>query len=196
MHRLREQIASYVRANYVERMARRVAATAALCLLLAGLTACGSSEEASSRNPKQEVRRWYIGVEKSVAAMEAKQRGFTKFSVSEPPPKDAIAPLSPTGAKAGEAAAGAARQLDTATALTPDEAAGLYCYFFAFYVDLEFFPDKEEFEVVIHNLVKSKLSSPASPDEVRESAVKLRRAMIEAEKAGERGGEVAAAIFC
>lgn len=128
--------------------------------------------------------------------MEAKQRDFTSFSVSEPPPKEEIAHLSPAGAKAGKTAAGAAHQLEAATALTPDEAAGLYCYFFAFYVDLEFSPDKGEFEVVILNLVKTRMASSASPDGVRESAANLRKAMIAAEKAGGRGGEVAAAIFC
>lgn len=128
--------------------------------------------------------------------MEAKQRDFTLFSVSEPPPKEEIVQLSPAGAKAGETGAEATDQLDTATALTPDEAAGLYCYFFAFYVDLESSPDEEEFEVVIHNLVKTRLRSSASPDEVRESAAKLRKAMIAAEKAGGRGPEVAAAVFC
>jgi len=177
-------------------VARRASAAAAVCLLLAGLTGCGSSGDANDANPKQELHRWYVGVEKSVAAKERDQQNFTKFSVSEPPPMDEIVPLSPAGAKAGETAAGASDQLDAATGLSPDEAAGLYCYFFAFYVDLEFFPDKEEFEVVIHNLVKARLSSSTSPDEVRESAVKLRRAMIAAEKAGGRGGEVAAAIFC
>jgi hypothetical protein len=178
-------------------VARRAIAAAAACLLLAGLFGCGGSGDETTENPKQELRRWYVGVEKSVAAMEAKQRGFTGFSVSEPPEQDGIAQLSPAGAKAGETAAGAAHQLDRATALTADEAAGLYCYFFAFYVDLEFFPDEGEFEVVIHNLVKARLSPPsASAEEVRESATKLRQAMIAAEKAGGRGGEVAAAAFC
>lgn len=178
-------------------MVRRASAAAAICLLLAGLTGCGSSRDERSGSPKRELQRWYTGVEDSVAAMEAKQRGFTRFQVSEPPEKDAIVPLNPAGAKAGETAAEAAARLDAATALTPDEAAGLYCYFFAFYVDLESSPDEEEFEVVILNLVKPRLLPPStSPNEVRESAVQLRRAMIAAEKAGGRGPEVAAAVFC
>jgi hypothetical protein len=191
---LMEGIVPYSHANYVERMVRR-ASTAAVCLLLAGMIGCGGSGD-SGGNPEQELRQWYVGVEKSVAAMEAKQRGFTRFRVNEPPEKSEIVQLSPAGARAGETAAAAARQLDTATALTADEAAGLYCYFFAFYVDLEFSPDKEEFEEVILNLVEARLSPSASPDEVRESAAALRKAMIAAEKAGERGGKVAAAIFC
>ena len=167
-----------------------------VCLLLTGMIGCGSGGEESGGNPGQELRHWYLGVENSVAAMEAKQRGFTKFSVSEPPEKSEIVQLNPAGAKAGESAAAAAHQLDAATTLRAKEAAGLYCYFFAFYVDLEFSPDEEEFEVVILNLVKARLSPSASPDEVRQSAARLRRAMIAAEKADGRGGEVAAAVFC
>lgn len=163
---------------------------------MAVFVGCGSSDEANSENPKQELHRWYAGVEKSVAAMEAKQRGFTKFKVGEPPPMDEIVPLSRAGAKAGETAAGASDQLDAATALSPDEAAGLYCYFFAFYVDLETFPDKGEFELVIHNLVKADLLPAATADDIHKSADALRESMIEAEKAGGRGGEVAAAVFC
>jgi len=177
-------------------MAGRASAAAALCLLLAGLTGCGSSGDASGEHPKQELRQWYVGVEKSVAAMEAKQRGFTKFSVSEPPEKDGIVQLSPAGARAGETAAEASHQLDTATALTPGEAAGLYCYFFAFYIDLESSPDKEEFELVIHNLVKADLLPSATADDIHQSADALRESMFEAEKAGGQGGEVAAAVFC
>jgi hypothetical protein len=177
-------------------MARRASAAAAFCLLVAGLGGCGASEDASSEKPEQELHRWYAGVEESVAAMEAKQRGFTKFRVGEPPEKDAIVQLSPAGAKAGGTAAEAADQLDTATTLSPTEAAGLYCYFFAFYVDLETFPDKQEFELVIHNLVKADLLPSGTADDVGESAAALRESMIEAEKAGGRGGEVAAAVFC
>lgn len=186
----------YFHANYVERMAGRASAAAAACLLLAGMIGCGSGGDESGGNPKRELRQWYVGVEESVAAMERKQRGFTRFRVSEPPEGSEIVSLSPAGARAGEKASGAARQLDAATALTAEEAAGLYCYFFAFYVDLEFSPDEEEFEVVIYNLVKARLSPSASADEVRESAARLRKAMIAAEKADGRGGEVAAATFC
>jgi hypothetical protein len=194
---LMEGIVPYSHANYVERVARRAPTAAVVCLVLAGMVGCGSAGEESGGNPKRELRQWYVGVEESVAAMERKQRGFIRFRVSEPPQKSEIVPLSPAGARAGETAAGAARQLDAATALTAEEAAGLYCYFFAFYVELEFFPDKKEFEVVIHNLVKARLSPPSvSADEVRESAAGLREAMIAAEKAGGRGGEVAAALLC
>jgi hypothetical protein len=189
-------IVPYSHANYVERMARRASATAVVCLLLAGMIGCGSGGDGGGGNPKRELRQWYSGVEESVAAMERKQRGFTRFRVSEPPEESEIVALSPAGARAGETAAGAARQLDAATALTAEEAAGLYCYFFAFYVDLEFFPDKEEFEVVIHNLVKTRLSPSASSAEVRDSAAGLRKAMVAAENAGVPGGEVAAAILC
>ena len=186
----------YSHANYVERMVRRVPTAVAVCLLLGAMIGCGSGDENRGGNPKQELRQWYVGVERTVAAMEAKQRGFTRFRVNEPPEKSEIVQLSPAGARAGETAAAAAHRLDRATALTAAESAGLYCYFFAFYIDLEFSPDKEEFEAVILNLVKTKLTSSASPDEVRASAAALRGAMIAAEKAGNRGGEVAAAIFC
>jgi hypothetical protein len=174
----------------------RVAAAVLVCLLLVGAIGCGSGGDRTSENPKRALRQWYSGVEESVAAMEAKQRDFTQFSVKEPPGRSGMVPLSPAGAKAGEVAAGAAARLDTATTLTAEEAAGLYCYFFAFYVDLESSPDEEEFEVVILNLVKTSLSPSASPRKVRGSAAALREAMIAAEKAGERGPEVAAAIFC
>jgi hypothetical protein len=166
-------------------------------LLLAGLGACGSGGESTAlQNPAKELARWFKGVEAAVARMEQKQRGFTQFKVDQPPPKRDLAGLSPTGAKAGETALGAAEQLDASTALSSDEAAGLYCYFFAFYVDLESSPDEKEFEVVINNLVKTELSASSSPAEVGESADALREAMIEAEKAGGRGPEVAAAGFC
>jgi hypothetical protein len=160
------------------------------------MVGCGSGGDESGGNPRQELRQWYAGVQQAVTAMERKQRGFTQFRVSEPPQKSGIVKLSPAGGAAGETAAGAAARLDAATALSSDEAAGLYCYFFAFYVDLESSPDKEEFEVVILNLVKARLSPSASPDEVHESAATLREAMIAAEQAGGRGGEVAAAVFC
>ena len=177
-------------------MAKRASAAAAIFLALVGVIGCGSGGDGSSENLKRELQQWYAGVEKAVAEMEQKQRGFTKFRVSEPPAQDDLVGLSPAGAKTGETAAGAADQLDAATALSSEEAAGLYCYFFAFYVDLESSPDEKEFEVVILNLVKTRLSSSASLEEVRESAAALRAAMIAAEKAGGRGPEVAAAVFC
>ena len=158
---------------------------------------CGSGgDETAAGNPKQELARWYVGVEAAVAEMEAKQRGFTRFRVSEPPAQAALVGLSPAGIEAGEVAKGATAQLDASTTLSAEEASGLYCYFFAFYVNLESSPDKEEFEVVILNLVKSDLLPSASPKEIHASADALRRAMIEAEKAGGRGPEAAAAIFC
>jgi hypothetical protein len=175
---------------------RRATAAVLICLLLAGASGCGSGRDGTSGNPRRELRQWYVSVEESVAAMESKQRGFTQFSVSEPPQRGGVAALSPAGAKAGEEAADAAAQLDTATTLTAEEAGGLYCYFFAFYVDLESSPAEEEFEAVILNLVKKRLSPSASPEEIRESAAALREAMIAAEKAGARSGEVAAAISC
>lgn len=166
-------------------------------LLLAGLGACGSAGESTApKDPAKELARWFKGVEEAVARMEQKQRGFTQFEVDQAPPKKDLVGLSPAGAKAGETALGAAEQLDAATALSSDEAAGLYCYFFAFYVDLESSPDEEEFEVVINNLVKAELPASSSAAEVGESADALREAMIEAEKAGGRGPEVAAAGFC
>jgi hypothetical protein len=174
----------------------RVVAALLVCLILVGAIGCGSGGGKTSEDPKRELRQWYSGVEESVAAMEAKQRGFTQFSVKEPPERSGVVPLSPAGAKAGEVAADAATRLDAATTLTAEEAAGLYCYFFAFYVDLEFSPDEEEFKTVILNLVKTSLSPSASPRKVRGSAAALREAMIAAEKAGGRGPEVAAAIFC
>jgi hypothetical protein len=166
------------------------------CLLLAIIAGCGSGGDETSGNPKHELGRWYKGVEKSVAAMEQKQRGFTKFQVTQPPAKGGLVGLSPAGVRAGEAAKDAADRLDSATALTNEEAAGLYCYFFAFYVDLDSSPDEKEFEVVIFNLVKARLGPSASPAEVHQSADALRGAMIAAEKAGGRSPEVAAAIFC
>jgi len=129
--------------------------------------------------------------------MERKQRGFTRFHVAgQPPAKSDLLELSPTGVEAGETARDAASQLDAATDLTGEEAAGLYCYFFAFYVDLESSPDKEEFEVVIFNLVKARVSPSATQAEVNRSADALREAMIKAEKRGGRAAEVAAAVFC
>lgn len=167
------------------------------CLLLTIVAGCGSGGDAPNEHPKQELGQWYKGVEESVAAMEQKQRGFTQFQVAgQPPAKSALIALSPAGVKAGEIARGAAEQLDAATALTPKEAAGLYCYFFAFYVDLESSPDEKEFEVVIANLVKADLRPSTSPAEVHQSADALRKAMIEAEKTGGQGPEVAAAVFC
>lgn len=168
------------------------------CLLLGALSGCGSDGESTAppQHPAKELTRWFKEVEEAVADMEQKQRGFTMFHVSRPPAKSELVGLSPAGVRAGETAKGAADQLDAATALSSDEAAGLYCYFFAFYVDLEFSPDEGEFEVVINNLVKTKLSASSSAAEVGESADALREAMIEAEKAGGRGPEVAAAVFC
>src|SRR5215218_745163 len=99
----------------------RASTAAVICLLLAGMIGCGSDGGEGRGNPKQELRQWYVGVEKSVAAMERKQRGFTRFRVSEPPEKSAISQLSPAGARAGRTAAAAAHQLDTATTLTAEE---------------------------------------------------------------------------
>jgi hypothetical protein len=147
-------------------------------------------------DPVKELTHWFKGVEAAVTRMEEKQSGFTQFRVDTPPAKSGLVAISPGGAKAGETGKGAADQLDAATALTAEEAAGLYCYFFAFYVDLESSPDEKEFEVVIANLVKASLPSSASAAEVRKSADALRKAMLEAEKAGRQGPEVAAAIFC
>jgi hypothetical protein len=177
--------------------AKSIRYVALACLLLAGLSGCGSGGESTApRDPAKELARWFKGVEEAVARMEQKQRGFTQFDVHRAPPKRGLVGLSPAGAKAGETALGAADQLDAATTLSSDEAAGLYCYFFAFYVELESSPDEDEFEVVIDNLVKRKLPASSSAAEVGESADALREAMIEAEKAGGRGSEVAAAGFC
>ena len=167
-------------------------------LFLGGLDACGSGGDNTlpPEDPVKELTHWFQGVEAAVTRMEEKQSGFTLFHVSRPPAKSELAGLSTVGAKAGENAAGAAAQLDSATALTKEEAAGLYCYFSAFYADLESAPDEREFGAVIFNLVKGTLSPSASPGEVRESAAVLREAMIGAEKGGGRGPEVAAAAFC
>jgi hypothetical protein len=165
-------------------------------LLLGSVVGCGSGGDEAVGNPKQELRQWYVSVKAAVADMEAKQRGFTRFRVSEPPAQDDLVALSPAGIEAGEVARGAAEQLDASTTLSAEEAGGLYCYFFAFYVDLESSPDKEEFKLVILNLVEADLLPSASPSEVHASADALRRAMIGAEKAAGRGPEVAAAILC
>jgi hypothetical protein len=176
---------------------KRASATAVTCLLLAGAVGCGSGGDETIGNPKQELRQWFANVKASVAKMEQRQRGFTRFQVAgQPPAKSDLLELDPAGVRAGETAGDAADQLDTATALTRKEAAGLYCYFFAFYVDLESSPDKEEFEVVISNLVKTTLSPSATQAEVNRSADALREAMIESEKAGGRATEVAAAVLC
>jgi hypothetical protein len=177
---------------------KTVIAAAIACLLLAGLDGCGSGSEGSAppQDPAKELARWFHGVEAAVARMEEKQRGFTQFRVDRPPAKSQLVALSPVGVEVGEIADAAAAQLDAATVLTGGEAAGLYCYFFAFYVDLESSPDEEEFELVINNLVKTKLSSSSSRAEVRESADALREAMMEAEKAGGRSRQAAAAAFC
>ena len=177
-------------------MAKRASAALGVCLLMACVAGCGSGGDEASGNPKQELRKWYVGVEEAVAKMEQKQSGFTQFRVSEPPAESSLVELSPAGVKAGETAADAADRLDAATALSREEAAGLYCYFFAFYVDLESSPDEEEFEVVITNLAKTRARSSAAEAEIKDSADALREAMIEAEKAGGSGPEVAAAIFC
>jgi len=177
-------------------MTARGLAVALICLALTGVAGCGSGADETTANPKQELRQWFAEVEESVAKMEQKQRGFTQFHVSRPPAKGELIGLSAAGVKAGETARSAAEHLDASTALTPEEAAGLYCYFFAFYVDLESSPDEKEFEVVIFNLAQARLSPAASPGDVHESADALREAMIEAEKAGGRGPEVAAAVFC
>lgn len=191
-----EGIVPYSAEHYVQPVTTRASAAVVTLLLLSGMVGCGSSGDETTGNPKQELAQWYVGVEAAVADMEAKQRGFTRFHVSEPPAKDALVGFSPAGIEAGELAKGAAEQLDASTTLSAVEAAGLYCYFFAFYVDLESSPDKEEFELVIHNLVKADLLPSASPGEVHASADALRGAMIDAEKAGGRSPEVAAAIFC
>lgn len=194
--RRRKGIVPYSPEQYVQPVIRCASAIAATLLLLSGMIGCGSGGDETVGNPKRELARWYAGVEAAVADMEAKQRGFTRFRVDEPPAKNGLVGLSPAGIEAGEVAKGAAEQLDASTTLSAEEASGLYCYFFAFYVDLESSPDKEEFELVIHNLVKADLLPSASPDDVHRSADALREAMIAAEKAGARGGEVAAAVFC
>ena len=176
---------------------RRASAVTVTCLLLAGVIGCGSGGNETNGNPKQELRRWFANVEQSVAKTEQKQKGFTQFHVAgQPPAKADLLELSAAGVKAGETAADAADQLDVATALTAEEAAGLYCYFFAFYVDLESSPDKEEFEVVIFNLVKARLSPSAPATKIHGSADALRAAMIKAEKAGGLATKVAAGILC
>ena len=176
---------------------KSVISIAIACLLLAGLGGCGGGDTTGPPpNPGKELARWYKGVEAAVAKIEQKQRGFPRFRVNRPPPKNSLVELSPAGAKAGETAKGAAEQLDANTTLNSEEAAGLYCYFFAFYVDLPSSPDKSEFEVVINNLVKGQRSPSSSTAEISESADALREAMIKAEKAGGRGPEVAAALFC
>jgi hypothetical protein len=168
-----------------------------ICLLLAGAVGCGGGEDETTANPKQELHQWFADVEKSVAKMEQKQRGFTQFDVAgQPPARADLLGLSQAGVKAGETARDGADQLDTATALAGEEAAGLYCYFFAFYVNLESSPDQEEFQVVIFNLAKGRLLPSATQAEVDRSADELREAMIEAEDAGRRATEVAAAVLC
>jgi hypothetical protein len=88
---LMEMIVPYSGEQYVEPVARCASAAAAICLLLADVAGCGDE---SGGNPKRELRQWYAGVGQAVAAMERKQRGFTRFRVSEPPEKGAIAKLS------------------------------------------------------------------------------------------------------
>jgi hypothetical protein len=168
------------------------------CLLGGGLGGCGSSGEESAppRDPARELAHWYQGVEAAVQRMEAKQRHFIRFRVGAPPPKSGLVALSPAGARAGEVARRAAVQLDAATALTAEDAAGLYCYFFAFYADLETAPDKSEFELVIDNLVKTESSFSESASAVRDSADALRNAMLDAERTDRSGRQVAAAAFC
>jgi hypothetical protein len=177
---------------------RRVICVFLACLLLGGPGGCGSGGEdtAPPEDPARELAQWFRSVDAAVTRIEEKQRGFAQFRVSSPPAKGKLFALSPAGAKAGVEAKGAADQLDAATSLTAEEAAGLYCYFFAFYVDLESSPEEREFELVINNLVKASLSPSASAAEVRESADALRKAMLGAEQAGRRGAEVAAAGFC
>lgn len=129
--------------------------------------------------------------------MEEKQREFTRFHVAtEPPATATLAKLSGAGIRVGETAEGSATQLSQVTTLTKEEAEGLYCYFFAFYVDLEFSPGREDFEKVITNLVKTRLLGSASPEQVHESADALRESMIRAENAGDPAAEVAAALLC
>jgi hypothetical protein len=167
-----------------------------ICALIAGAIGCGSGGDETGGNPKQELRQWYAGVKNSVSKMERKQRAFTQFRVSRPPAESELVRLSPAGARAGETARGAANRLDAATSLTGEEAAGLYCYFFAFYTDLESSPVEKEFEVVIFNLVKTRLLPSASPTEVHESAAALLESMLQAERTKDPGTEVAAGVLC
>jgi len=174
------------------------AIAALTCLLLAGLGGCGTGgeETAAPRDPARELARWFGSVEAAVARKEEKQRDFTGFQVGPPPQAGGIRALSPAGAEAGKRAEHAVDKLDAATGLSAGQAAGLYCYFFAFYAGLETVPAKKEFEVVIGNLVKTESSLSAPASEVRESADALHQAMTEVEKAGGRAPDVAAAGFC
>jgi hypothetical protein len=174
----------------------------AVCLLFGSLNGCGNDEGATgdltqAQSPARELTDWYQNVETEVTKMEEKQREFTRFHVAaQPPARTDLAKLSAAGVRVGETAEGSATQLSQATTLTKDEAKGLYCYFFAFYVDLEFSPEREEFERVITNLVKTRLLGSASPEQVHESAEALRQSMIRVEKARDPAGEVAAAVLC
>jgi hypothetical protein len=181
---------------------RRVLLVAAVCLLFGSLTGCGSDKGASgdstqARSPARELTDWYQIVEAEVTKMEEKQREFTRFHVgAQPPAKADLAKLSAAGVRVGETAESGATQLSRVTTLTKEEVEGLYCYFFAFYVDREFAPGREDFEKVITNLVKTRLLGSASPEQVHESADALRESMIRVEKARDPAVEVAAAILC
>ncbi len=181
---------------------RKGAILAALaCLILGTVGGCGSSGDGngteSAEDPARALAGWYRSVEAEVAKMERKQRGFTRFHVAaEPPSRADLGKLSAAGVRVGEAAESSAARLSQVTTLTKEEAEGLYCYFFAFYVDLEFFPDRASFEEVIFNLVKAERLSPKSTAGIHESADGLRKAMIEAEKATGPAPKVAAGILC
>jgi hypothetical protein len=173
----------------------------AVCLLCGSAMGCGSDgrttgDSTQAQSPAKELATWYQGVEASVAKMEQKQRGFTQFRVDQPPARAGLVKLSPAGIRAGEIAESSATGLSDATSLTQEEAKGLYCYFFVFYVDLEFFPDRDEFEEVIFNLVKPRLLPATVPIQVHRSADALRRSMIRAENGGLRSSKVAAGILC
>jgi hypothetical protein len=176
--------------------------TTAVCLLFGSPAGCGSDEGATGestqvRSPARELTDWYQNVETEVTKMEEKQREFTRFHVAaEPPATATLAKLSGAGVRVGEMAESSATQLSQVTTLTKEEAKGLYCYFFAFYVDLEFSPGRDDFEEVIANLVKTRILGSASPGPVHESADALRESMIRAEKAADPAAEVAAAILC
>lgn len=171
------------------------------CLFLGTAGGCGSNRDAGNTeqtdNPAQALTKWFRSVEGEVTKMEEKQREFTRFHVvARPPAKGDLVKLSAAGVKVGEEADASATQLSRITALTKEEAEGLYCYFFAFYVNLEFSPGRQEFEEVIANLVKARLQGSASPEQTHESADALRQSMIRAEKAGGPAPEVAAAMLC
>jgi hypothetical protein len=173
----------------------------AVCLLCGSAMGCGggggtTGDSTQAQSPAKELANWYQSVEATVAKMEQKQRGFTHFRVEQPPARADLVKLSPAGIRAGEVAERSATQLSDATSLTQEEAKGLYCYFFAFYVDLESSPDRDGFEEVIFKLVKPRLLPATVPKQVHRSADALRRSMISAENGRPLSSKVAAGILC